>query len=243
MRVLNLTFFHFKLMIKNNYFVTLLFTTTISILLLQYVVAYSQGDSLGNLIWLRSGIFGMYSVVITSIGLIGFQRRQQTLMYLLNNKTSDKTSILCLLIAPSILGIFAFLISFIMSMILGLEITNFNIDNIIAIIFLLIGCMIMSFIFACFSIFTKNAMIYEPLITLPILIMSGLFYLDSGLNDVISMLGWVIPISGPINFLLGNSDVYILKTCVSIILWLILTSVFTTYFLNKAKETGKLGEI
>ena len=82
MRVLNLTFFHFKLMIKNNYFVTLLFTTTISILLLQYVVMYSQGDSLGNLIWLRSGIFGMYSVVITSIGLIGFQRRQQTLMYL-----------------------------------------------------------------------------------------------------------------------------------------------------------------
>lgn len=215
MNFLRLILFHTKVYSKNSYFITLLFTTTISFTSIEYVFATIYDSELINTIWLTGAIFGFWNLCVTAAGAINFQKRQQTLIYLLNNQVSDLKSILALLIAPATFGLFAFPISYIFTLVLGLKSAPISILSIMAIIFLYLGGIILSLLIASFFILTKNAIIYEKLLVIPILIVSGLLILPNNLNDYLEPLSYLIPISAPIKFLVFNQPDFILKSIIS----------------------------
>ena len=232
-----LTKFHFILYIRNNYFSSLLIMSTLSTFLIQYILLYANGLNYDPSIWIRSGIIGMFTMTVTATGAIGFQRMQHTLPYLLYNVVGNFISLSALLITPVLFGLFSFFISFIMAIIFNTGIGDIDIIFFINILFLLIGSIIMSYFFACLSVVIKSIMVYEPLFTIPILIISGLFSLPI-INTLPKFLGILVPVSGPINYLLGFNSFEPFTMILSFILWSIILKVFSSYIYIKSKKDG-----
>ena len=79
MRFLRLFWFQFKLYISNQYFFWLTITSTVSIFILQYTIAYANHGLNDPMVWIRSAVFGLWSSCTTAAGSIGYQRFQGTL--------------------------------------------------------------------------------------------------------------------------------------------------------------------
>ena len=54
---LSLSTFHLKLFARNGYFVSTMLTSTLGMLLLQYVIAYAAHTLSDPFLWVRAGIF------------------------------------------------------------------------------------------------------------------------------------------------------------------------------------------
>ena len=65
MRFIRLFLFHVKDYLSDQYFVWLTITSTTSIFLMQYIMAYATHNLNNTQIWLQSGIFGMWTSCTT----------------------------------------------------------------------------------------------------------------------------------------------------------------------------------
>lgn len=179
MNLLNITLFHTKVYSKNNYFVTLLLTSVLSMALIEYTIAYISGNSsFSSLLWVTPAIFGFWNLCVTSAGALSFQRNQQTLMYLINTEIPDSLSILALLMAPATFGLLAFPLSYGFFNILSQTAQIFNLQILIAIILLYIGGVIISLLISSLFLVSRNAIVYEKILIIPFLLFSGLFNPD-----------------------------------------------------------------
>lgn len=244
LRLFRLIFFHLKVYVRNQYFLWLPITSTFSIFLLQYISAYAYGGLTDSNLWLRSAIFGMWTSATTATGSIGFQRRQGTLKYITNTNIGDGLSLLALILPASIFGLISFPLSYFMAVILDLPISKINLDTIIFIMLIWLGIAVMDLLIAAFFVLTRNAIVYENLLHIPIIIMTGLLGSSLTIQKISVITQWFIPIVSPIQWLLGNStSFYWYAYIVSLILWIILAFSLGKYLLNKAKENGQGGMI
>ncbi|MGL4589553.1 MAG: ABC transporter permease [Mycoplasmatales bacterium] len=226
--VLGVINFHFHQYIRNNYFLTLIFSTTISFFLIEYLIAYNQNELLNSNVWLRAGIFGLWNSTITSAGIINFQRFQGTLIYLINNKISDRLSFICLIIPSSLFGAIAFVISLVCYAIFTFKFPTITFTQFITIFCLVLSCMIISFFLAQIFILTKNGIVYEPLIAIPLLLVSGFFSYAPSIDRVLLIFDWLIPIAAPIKYLLNTRTDFFLPWICSSMLWLLFSYVLSS---------------
>lgn len=102
----------------------------------------------------------------------------------------------------------------------------------------------MDLLIAAFFVLTRNAIVYENLLHIPIIIVTGLLGSSLTIQKISVITQWFIPIVSPIQWLLGNStSFYWYAYIVSLILWIILAFSLGKYLLNKAKENGQGGMI
>ncbi|QTJ37483.1 multidrug ABC transporter permease [Dolosigranulum pigrum] len=244
MRFLRLCWFHFKLYTKNSYFVWLPISSTISIFLLQYLGAYASGTLASSNIWLISGTFGMWASTTTAAGSIGFQRYMGTLQYIVNTRIDDRVSVAAAITPASTYGLLAYLVALVMSVILRVGIHGLTIGTVLAIISLWLSALIMSLFIAAFFVFTPNAMTYEELIMIPILLLSGLFSLQLVQLPIFSVFQWLLPLATPIKFLLTEAVEFdILPWLSSLVLWSGLSWWLSSVLLKRANITGQIGGV
>lgn len=242
----SLCWFHLRLFAKNGYFFGSMFCNTLSIFLLQYISGYASGNLADPNIWLRAGIFGMWTCATTAAGSIGFQRFQGTLPYLLNNATSDFTSLSALIVPSASFGLLSFPISWFVATILGLNTQFTSLEVLTSIVLLWIGAVILDFGIAAFFVLTPNALVYEELILIPLMLLSGLFPLPDAFQGVVQWFTWLLPISAPIQLLLEPDAPRLLlysQFVVSVILCFLAAYLITRKLLRLARETGKIGVI
>lgn len=109
MRTLRMLAFHTRLFAGNSYFVQLMITSTVTILLMQYVASFaSQSPESASSAWLRAGLVGTWTVCTVAAGLIGFQRFQGTLVHLVFTPTRAGSTLLPLIGSASAFGLLAF---------------------------------------------------------------------------------------------------------------------------------------
>lgn len=242
MRFLRLFWFHFKIYATNQYFIWLTISSTVSIFLLQFVMAYVTHNLDDPGLWLRSGVFGLWSSATTSAGCIGFQRFQGTLPYLTNTRIDNRVSLMALLLPASSFGLLAFPISYLLAIILGVNHANISWSIVFFIVALWVAATLMDFLIAGFFLLTTNAIVYEELVTIPLLLASGLFSSAPILQPILKPFQWLIPIATPVHALLNSSSTFnLLAFLTSCLLWLIVTWTVTNRILLMAKRTGNVG--
>lgn len=219
MNFLNITLFHAKVYSKNNYFVTLLLTSVISMALIEYTLSYMSGNAMiSETLWVTPAIFGFWNLCVTSAGALSFQRNQQTLMYLINTSIPDALSILALLMAPATFGLLSFPLSYMFFSVALHTTQSFTIQILVSILLLYAGGMVVSFLISALFLVTKNAIVYEKLLVIPFLLFSGLFN-PNLLPPVLSKIMLVInPIAAPINYLYFGDPIYIVYALIAIML-------------------------
>ncbi len=236
--IFSIVLFHARVYSKNSYFVTLLFTSTLSMILIEYTLAEVNGATVDSQFWLTASIFGFWNLCVTAAGALNFQRHQQTLMYLINNQVNDLLSLLGLLLAPATFGLLAFPLSYTLTILITGVVQNVEAYYLLAIPLLYIGGVICSLVIACLFLMTKNAIIYEKLLVIPILIISGLLPLGSNsiTNNVIFK--FIVPISYPIKFFQTGDAIYLLCAFVSFGLNIILIKLLFSKVIEYAKNSA-----
>lgn len=236
--------FHLKLFVQNSYFRTIVFVTTISYVLIQYVAAYAAHDLVNKTIWLRAGIIGTWSAGTSAAGVIPFQRAQGTLAYILDSRKGEVFSLSSLIIPAACFGLLSFPISFITSYILGINISSSNwFFLILGIISLWFSVIILDFVVAGTFVLTPNAFLYEGLLMAPILIGSGIYNIPGKWGTFISSFGSLLPMTTPVKLILDpNSVTYIdvaqMVVCSSI--WLIISKLLLAFCLKKVRIRGDM---
>ncbi|MBS4749659.1 multidrug ABC transporter permease [Carnobacteriaceae bacterium zg-ZUI78] len=243
MRFLSLVIFHLKLYSKNSYFLMTVLSSTTTLILFQYLAAYSQHETVNQVAWLRAGIFGLWASGTTAAGVVGMQKWQGTFVYLINNPLDDYISLVALVMPAALFGLLSFPIAFLLSIFLGF-LPVITLIDILFIILLWFGATVLDLCIASVFVLTKNAIIYEELISLPILLLSGLFTVPTLFMPLKQIMQWIIPISMPIGWLLKEevlTGINLLKCLVSIVIMLGISFYTTHYLIKKAKQLGQFG--
>ncbi|MGR6686820.1 multidrug ABC transporter permease [Furfurilactobacillus rossiae] len=216
-------------------------TSTISIFLMQYVVAFANHQTGDTTIWLRSGVFGLWSSATTAAGSITFQRFQGTLKYLVNSRTDERISLAALVMPAASFGLLSFPIAFLMAVLTQTGHSNLSWAIVGNMVGLWCGAVIMDLFISSFFVLTRNALVYEGLVTIPILVLSGLFGTPAIFRPLIAIGQWIIPIAAPVNRLLNNGSNFLwVQFITSSVLWIVLAWRLSGRLIQTYRKQGVL---
>ncbi|RMC42237.1 multidrug ABC transporter permease [Lactobacillus sp. ESL0233] len=244
MRFVRLFWFHFKEYLSDQYFVTLTLTSTLSIFLVQYTLAYANHQLTNTSVWLQSAIFGMWSSCTTAAGSIGFERYKGTLPYLINNAYDERLSLIALLLPASTYGLAAFPLAWLLAQLLGVTTDAITFKFSLTVILLWLAMATMGIFIASFFTLTPNAITYESLIGIPLVLLSGLFGNPNFLRPFIKIAQWFIPMTTPIATLTGTSLTFNWSAYFSsLIIWFFLIILMVKKINQLARKKGELNLI
>ena len=244
-RFFSLAWFHLKIYAKNSYFINLMITSTLSMFFLDYIAQSALGADLSQIIWIRASIFGLWASGTTAAGSIGFQRFQGTLLYLINTAYNDQLSLTALIAPAASFGLLSFPLAILAAFIFQVPV-RIQGSFILAGLALWLGALVLDLLIASVFVLTKNAIVYEDLLTLPLLFLSGLFPLPGFLQSIQPLVNWLLPIALPIQWLLGFealSAFTVFQFIVCLALSLVLSINISKYILKQARVSGKLGGV
>ncbi|WP_025728901.1 hypothetical protein [Atopobacter phocae] len=236
--------FHLRQYSRNSYFIMNVLLATVSLVLFQYLAASVYHESITEVAWIRAGIFGLWASGTTAAGIVGMQKWQGTLLYLINNPLSDYVSLVALVVPAATFGLLSFPIAYGVCLMLGVTNMILTAYQLIFILLLWIGATILDLCIASLFILTKDAIIYETIIELPLLIFSGLFTLPAFMMRIVDVLEWIIPISLPIQWLLQQESFSFnsfLRYVISNLMMLTISFFVTRRIIEVAKQTGQFG--
>ncbi|MGO2723296.1 MAG: ABC transporter permease [Lactobacillus sp.] len=200
MTFLKLARFQFKLYVKDTYFVNLVIIETTTMLLYQYLAHYI-GHTYTGQEWLIAGVIGTWASCTTSAGALGYQQWQGTLPYLLNTVISHEKVLLATLMPAALYGLVSFPLAGIEAKILGMPIKLLDWQLILGILLLWLAATTLSYFISLFFLLSRNAMAYEQLLLLPILLLSGLIGIPTFIANAIRPFQMLSPLTLPIKLI------------------------------------------
>ncbi|MDD7758037.1 MAG: multidrug ABC transporter permease [Aerococcus suis] len=241
LRFIRLILFHLKVYINNQYFLWLPIISTATIFVVQYLTAYAYNQLNDHTLWIRSAIFGLWTSATTSTGAISFQKHQGTLPYLINTGINELISLTALILPAYLFGLIAFPLSYILAIIFQVNVLPITLEFILMIFMLWLSVAIMDMLIAAFFVLTPNAIVYEELIHIPILLCSGLLGSSGFFKSLTLYTQWVIPLVYPIQKMIGEEPfIYsIWSYLFSSLTWIILAISLGRTLLLWAKRDGQ----
>lgn len=241
MQFIKLVIFQLKLYVKNSYFVNLVLVETTMMLLYEYLAHYISHSYTGQE-WLIAGIMGTWASCTTSAGALGFQRFQGTLMYLLNTAISQEKVLLATLSPAAIYGLVAFPLAGIEAAILGMPVKFLDWQLVLGVFLLWLAATVLSYFISLFFLLTRNAMQYEELILLPILLLSGLLTIPDTIAKLIHPFQLISPLSLPIRIIYHQniSTSWIVAYVIVLFVFATISKLLTNYVVQRAFKEGRL---
>jgi ABC-2 type transport system permease protein len=195
--------FHTVQFARNGYFVQLLLTSTLGMVALQALASRGTGttDSLG---WARAGIVGTWTVCTAAAGMIGYQRFQGTLVHLVRSPLAPWRVLLPVIGSASVVGVAALPIAAGAWALLGHPVHPSGPAPLIgAVLLLWVSCLSISAVVGALFVLSPNAMTYEGLLAVPLVLISGVFGTPAGLPSAVVGAAHVLPTRGAVEALLA----------------------------------------
>lgn len=248
-RQIRILCFYFKQFISVPYFVQLMCFTTVSATLIQYFAFTAWGGITPLQGWIRAGVIGMWTTTTSAAGIIGFERHKGTLVYLVSAPLDARRILGALVASASVFGLVSFPIAWLTWSVLSLSVSDISllamVKTVPYICALFVGCLALSFVIAAVFVLTPNAIAYEGLVLLPVLILSGV--VTTSANDIFPILHAVIlPISLPVKYLLTSPELTALSLidfslwAAALIFWFAVANFCIQQALRKAREHATL---
>jgi ABC-2 type transport system permease protein len=243
---MTLTWFHLKLFAQNSYFRTIVFVTTIGYVLMQYVAANAVHDLGNQTIWVRAGIIGTWAAGTSAAGVIPYQRAQGTLAYILDTTKGEAISLATLIIPAACFGLLAFPVAWLTSLVLGVSTTGITWILGLGVITLWLSVILLDFVVAGLFVLTPNAMLYESLLLIPILIGAGIYTVPQRYQMVVEVLGLFLPMATPVKMILQPNlvtGIDVLQMLILSVVWLIMAHFLLKISLRRLRVTGDMAVI
>lgn len=190
------------------YFAQLMVVATLSAVVTQ-VLAWRVWGGDPAVLWVRSGIIGMWTVSTCATGILGFERYKGTLVYLVAGRIDPRRPLAAVVSSVSTFGLAAMPLSWAIwtALTRTAGVSMSQVPRLIGgTVLLWFACLSVAFVIATVFVLTPNAIAYESLLLAPVLIASGLLFTQSTPPAWLHAAGMVIPIHWPIDMLLGNRE-------------------------------------
>lgn len=250
-RIIHMSFFSLKQFMKVDYFVKLLIATTISAAIIQVLGSITFENSVSPINYLRAALIGMWTTTTCAAGLSGFERARSTLCYLYIMSSNEYITIMCTVSSASLFGLFALPLAFVTYLIIsffsGLLYLPVALSSLLSAIplFLLswVSALTISLFVASIFVLTPNAISYEGLLLLPMLLISGIATPITVSPVLDSIICFFNPLYFPTNVLLYAKTVSsfsVVLYIMGLFLWLILAYLACKFAFKKARKDATL---
>jgi ABC-2 type transport system permease protein len=201
---LRMWWFHVGQFARNGYFTQLLVTTTVGLVALQALAARASDDGQAWDGWIRAGMVGTWTVCTVAAGMIGYQRFQGTLVHLLRSPLAAPRVLMPVVGAGSVFGLAAFPLAAVCALIMRQPVVSGPVPAMAAswVVFWLAAFSISAVIGTLF-VLTPNAMTYEGLLAVPLVLASGVFGTPAALPTWVTALTHVLPTTSAVDLMLG----------------------------------------
>ncbi len=199
--------FHTAQFARNGYFVQLLLTSTLGLVALQALAARAPGAQDTDLGWLRAAMVGTWTVCTVAAGMIGYQRFQGTLVHLLRSPLPAHRTLLPVVGAASVFALAALPLAALASWATGQPVTlGPFLPMIVAAVAFWLACLSVSAVIGGLFVLTPNAMTYEGLLAVPLVLASGVFGTPSAVPDLLVTVTHVLPTRSGVEILQQAAD-------------------------------------
>lgn len=247
-RLLRLGAFHVRLFVSVPYFVQLMALTTVATVLVQYLSFRTFGNITPTQGWVRAGIIGMWTTSTCAAGIIGFERRKGTLVYLVSAPIGALRALATVVSAAACFGLAAFPVAWLTWVLLSrtLDFTAWSWQLPVGVVMLWAACLSLSLVIAAVFILTPNAISYEGLLLVPMFVASGVLFATTSPPPWLAVLSTLVPLSVPTRLLLGGAIsgtvgiVDIIWWLVVLAAWLALAGAAGRVALRRATISGTL---
>jgi len=220
-RSFRMLWFQLRQFARNGYFVQLLITTTVGMVALQALAArvpsawtatgmadVVTGAGVGaGFGWLRAGMLGAWTVCAVSSGMLGYQRYQGTLVHLVRSPLPPAQALMPILGAASVFGLLALPLAAAASWLLRQPVLmgRFAASLLAAVVFW-VACLAISALIGMLFVLTPNAMTYEGLLAVPLVLVSGVFGTPTFLPSWVVQLARILPTRSAVELLFQVSS-------------------------------------
>lgn len=217
--------FHLRQFASVPYFIQLMVFSTVASALVQYVGYVAWGGITPTQGWLRAGIIGMWTTTTSAVGIIGFERYKGTLVYLTMGAIRPQFTLTASVGAAATFGLVSFPVAWVAwSAVSGSLTFTRSLDVVTGtalvggIVALYVGCLAISTVIAALFVLTPNAITYEGLLLVPVLVASGVLVTSHSPSGIWSTISTVIPISAPVRVLYTG-----LPSVIDALVWAVVT--------------------
>lgn len=185
---------------------------------------------------------GTWASCTTSAGALGFQRFQGTLPYLLNTGVRREKVLLATLMPAAIYGLTAFPLAGIEAILLGIPIKYLDWQLVLGVFLLWLAATVLSYFISLFFVLSKNAIVYEQLLLLPILLLSGLLNIPYFISQKIQPFQIFSPLTFPIKIIyhLPINSIWIIMYIIVVFVFIFLSKYMTNIVIKRAFKEGRL---
>lgn len=188
LRMARMLGFHLRMFAGNSYFAQLLFTSTLSIILMQWVASFAVGRGLPEEGRIRAGMMGTWVVCAVSTGLVGFQRFQGVLVHQVTSSIGPLRALLPVVGSASVFAMLAFPVAYSAAVVVGGgDLPSLTLRTVGAAFIFWCAASSMALLLAAVFSHSPDALMYESLASTPLVLVSGVFGLPASM-------GWVDPL-------------------------------------------------
>lgn len=252
MRDLRLLVFQVRQVAATGYFVQLLVVSTVSAVLLQWLVTWNQPalPGAGELSWVRAGIVGAWTTTCVAAGILGFQRYQGVLAPLVNSPLGAHRTLVPIIAACSVLGLAGFAIAAALAALLGLPVRITEPGWFaLALCAFALGSVVLAVLIASVFVLTPNAITYEGLIAIPVVLVSGVFGYPPAWASALEAVSAIVPIAPAVRMLqrsvVGEASASslagdLIASLVSSLVWAVIATLAFRAVLRRARTEATL---
>ena len=167
---------------------------------------------------------------------------QGTLPYQLNTGVAREKVLLATLIPASVYGLIAFPLAGLEAWLLKMPVNYLDFQLLVGIILLWIAAAVLSYFISLFFVLSKNAIVYEQLLLLPILLLSGLLSIPNAIRTSIKPFQMLSPLTLPIRIIYHESIQWnwIMSYILVVVVFGVLSKLMTNIVIKRAFKEGRL---
>ena len=242
-----MTLFHVRQLARNSFFRQLTISSSLVYVALKVLAARASGAKPDPLTGFEAGIVGLWTLVTTATGIIGFQRFQGVLQYQVLSPRKPAAVFAPVVLAAVSLGLFSIPIGLGAAALAGVPLTvREPWLAIAAIIVVVLGCAESALAIAALMVLSTRARVYEQLMLTPVWLLTGIVISWGRLPPYLRPLSFLSPLTGGVQALRdsasgdGRTWAWLLASMASCLVWLALAQLGLGTAQRRARVTGTL---
>lgn len=189
--------FHVRLLLRNGYFVqTALVAPAV------FVILRGQVGMRAEHLWADGAVVGIWTATATAVGILGYQRSQGTLEQIALTPRRLGTALAPIALACTALGVVSLPVALVTPLLFGGRPAMSNPwAGVAGLILVFVACGSTALVLSGLFVITRHALVYEPIIIAPVLLLSGAVIERQALPMLLQRLGELHPLTGAVTFL------------------------------------------
>lgn len=235
--------FHLGQLLKTPFFLQTAILAPLSFALLKWLGSAGAGVPVSGSLWVDTTVAGLWASTTTAVGIIGFQRFQGTLELLAASVLSAGRVFGSLTAAAAALGLLAIPTGMTVQF-LATGSVRFSWASLTTIALAVVACVASAGVLASLFVVTRRATAFEPLLLMPVWLISGVVIPAQVLPEWVQVLAWLHPLSGAVRVEHASTALEAIagaggSLAVSLV-WLILANRLLSAATRRARVEGTL---